>query len=609
MEKKFGSMFLGAIICFMTAAPAAFAAPPQWMDASHLFDKVTADLTAKVKIESKADHAKRFKAPIPQPKEYKVGDVESFWTKNIQANTFEQIQATLKAVGKNCYVFLENGKSVSDTAIQNIVKAFDEKIYPTDTGAFGSEWKPGIDGDNRIFLLMFDIKDGFNGTGGYVAGYFFAGDEFLQSQIPANIPVKSNEKEMFYLDLNPADPNSDKYMTIVAHEFQHMIHFIHDPKEFTWLNEACSQIGPYLCGYGHAGQITSYMQTPDNSLTAWSKDQMLANYGQVYLWNYYILNRYLAKKPNLDNFFSTLVSDKEQGTASYNKLLKNYQIDFSKLFVEFAIANFVNDAALDKGQFGYDPTLSRLRLPPVAQVKALPGQVKEKVSLWSADGIKADLSAAKNKINVSFTGSLAKIGGKTNSFTVAAILSNSRNTVKPAISFLKLSASGSGMAGSLDLDRSADFDTLQVVVVNVAPLGGSDKDYAQAPGNPYSLDIRDAGAAVVSRGPSRVNPNRVVEDYLISADVVTSRDKKIAATALSNLENLTSDMGKEVVNNLEEGSTTAVDAMLNAAEDEDARTSLRPLARKLAEQVDAWRLQKNTPSPALEEKIQGLKSF
>jgi len=597
-------IFLGLVVFGLAYGSPGYCAAPQWMDATHLFEKVTLQLSQNVKLESKAEHAKRFKAPIPQPKEYKVGDVETFWSKNIQSNQFEQIQATCKAIGKNCYVFLENGRNVPDSAIKNIVNTFDEKIYPTDTKIFGSEWKPGIDGDNRIFLLLLDIKDGFNGSGGYVGGYFFAGDEFLQSQIPPQYNVKSNEKEMFYLDINPADPTSEKYMAIVAHEFQHMIHFIHDPKELVWLNESCSQIAPFFCGFGHASQISSFMQTPDNSMTAWAKEQIVANYGQVYLWNQYIVNHYLKSAAAIQDFFTTLVADKSQGTASFEKTLKSCKTDFASTFINFAITNFINDSALANGEYSYDNSLARFRLPPTAFVKTFPAQVKDKVFLWSADGIKVDLSAAKDRLKIAFKGNIANFGGKSNAFAVAAVLSDSRNAVKPQISFLKL-ANG---VGSIELNRDK-FDLLQIVVVCLGPLGVPDQTYAAAPAVPYTLDISDVGTSVARAAPRRVNPQRVVEDYLLFADVVSSRDRKISSVALSNLENLSSEMGKAVLNELETGSLVAIDKLLNAGVDEDSRANLRPLARKVAEQLDAWKLQKNAVPSNFEEKVQALKSF
>ena len=64
---------------------------------------------------------------------------------------------------------------------------FENKIYPNLTSVFGSEWKPGVDGDEKITILFQSLREG-------AGGYFKEADEYLKLQIP-----NSNEKEMIYL--------------------------------------------------------------------------------------------------------------------------------------------------------------------------------------------------------------------------------------------------------------------------------------------------------------------------------------------------------------------------------------------------------------------------
>ena len=606
-----GLVFLGVVFSLLGPATAQ-AVGPQWIDATHIFDAQVQKLVQNVKIETKVDFAKRNKAPAPQVKQYKVGDSETFWTKNIALDKFEQVTATLKSIGKNCYIFVEDGRNVSEKAVEKVQKSFDEVIYKTDTTTFGSEWSPGIDGDERITLLMFDIKDGFNGSGGFVAGYFFAGDEFLQSQTPANVPVKSNEREMFYLDINPADPDSDDYMAVVAHEFQHMIHFANDPKERTWANEGCSQIAPYLCGFGHASQIMSLLQTPDNSLTAWAPEQMLANYGQVYLWNYYLMNRFFPTEQARTKFFKTLVADKATGIAGFDKALKPFKTDFSQAFRDFAITNFVNDPKLGKGEFTYDKTLARLHFPIAQAIKTLPGQVQEKVFLWSADAITVDLGSVKSSLKVEFAGAYAKFSrAKFNSFNVAAVLSNSRGSAVPSIQYLDLKPvpEKKVLAGVLELASQEKYDTMMLVVSAQAPDGIADEAYAKAPQLPYVVRVSDSGAIVTrANTPARGSSVRgFAEEYARVAADLGNSDEKISALAFINIESLSHDMEKTVRAQAETGSFEAVDELLSLGEKDASREALRPLARKFADQLKFS--QNSTDVPDLESRIQALKSF
>ncbi|HOT28801.1 MAG TPA: hypothetical protein PLU72_11475 [Candidatus Ozemobacteraceae bacterium] len=612
MKKITGLLAMAVAMFIMSSTPASAADRNAWFDATHSFQPQVEKLVKKVKLETRKEHARRHRAPEPTPKQYKVGDVETFWTKNIAENKFEQTRAVLKAIGVHCYVFVEEGKTVADAAVAKVQTSFDTTIYPTDTSAFGSEWKPGVDGDERITLLMFDIKDGYdpNGNAGYVGGYFFAGDEFLQSQIPADVPVKSNEREMFYLDINPADPTQDRYMSIVAHEFQHMIHFIHDPRERSWVNECCSQIAPYLCGFGHAGQIKSYMQSPDNSLTAWSQESPVANYGQVYLWGYYLMNRYLKSDADRRAFFNTLVADEAQGIAGFDKALKQFGTDFRSSFTEFMVANFINDPKLDKGQYAYDESLNKLRLPAAGTISALPAEIKDKVFLWSADTYKADLSKLNKALTVEFAGPAADFGDKkTNSFVVAAVLSNSRDAAAPKIEFMKLAPYNEGkiLAGSLAVPADEAFDTLNVIVLAQAPEGLADAAYAKVPGLPYILKVTDQGAAApaVARGRRTVRATELIAAYTTAAESLN--DPKAAEQACITLEGLTADLTSAAAAQLEAGDTTIVDEFISRAADSQSRAALRPLAARLADQLRFAASQNS--SEALTSRIETLKNF
>ncbi|MFZ2955321.1 MAG: hypothetical protein WA705_00295 [Candidatus Ozemobacteraceae bacterium] len=611
MNRFFRHLFSGALIaCGLSGA--AWAAVP-WIDATHMFDPEVKALAMKVPLETQQGFAKRHRAPAPTLKVYKVGDIEKFWTKNIKENTTVQIESVCKAIGKSCYVFLEKGQNVSDEAIAKIQQTFDDKVYSTDTTMFGSEWKPGVDGDERITLLLLDIQDGWteDSKSGYVAGYFFAGDEFLQSQIPANIPVKSNEREMMYLDIHPADPSNPNYLAVVAHEFQHMIHFIHDPKEMTWVNEACSQIATYLCGYGHQNQIMSWMQAPNNSLTAWAKEYMLANYGEVYLWNYYLLNRYLPTDQSRAAFFRKLVDDKSKGSSGYEKLLKGLKTNFRTAFIEFMVANYVNSPKLEKGQYAYDASLARFRLPPVMMMKTLPGACNDKICLFGAQAVKVDLSAAKSTVRLSFAGQDAD-------FVVGAVLADSRDQLPPTITWISMgknipeglktiAAGATAIGGSVDL-TVGKFDLLTIVVAGI-PRSAAQYDEVPATTAPWEISVTDRGD-IVARGPRPApNAERLITEYRSASSALSQAERNGQIIGLSTLDTLAFEITRDAREGLENGSTKAFDQVIKAADDPKSREALRPLAKTMAEQLSSWRLQNEKAAPDVDLKIQTLKSF
>ena len=122
--------------------------------------------------------AKHGSLPAPQrkvkPQGITIGDTQTFWTINVATNQPEQTEATLRIIGKHCYIYLELEREqyVSQKTLEKITKRFDEQIYPTNHRFFGSENKPGIDFDDRVTLLFLDIQDGWEPGKGYVGGYF-----------------------------------------------------------------------------------------------------------------------------------------------------------------------------------------------------------------------------------------------------------------------------------------------------------------------------------------------------------------------------------------------------------------------------------------------------
>jgi len=553
---------------FMLVSVSA-SAQNDWVDATHLFEEEVRSVVETVSRDPEPMFLMRNRAAAPEIRSFNIGDTQTFWTKNIVENKFEETRAVLKAIGKNCYVFLEEGKTLAPEAIEKVRKSFDEVIYPTNTVNFGSEWKPGIDGDDRIYLLMFDIKDGYNGTGGFVGGYFYAVDAYQQEKLPAHL--KSNEREMLYLDINPSDPASDRFQNTIAHEFQHMIHFNQDSSEYTWVNEACSQIAPYLCGFGHANQVVSFMRTPDNSLTAWSKQQMLANYGQVYLWNYYILHHYLRENPEMrTQFFKSLVASKKQGVAGYVEALGAVSKGFTQTFDRFAIANFVNDTRVAKGEFGYDKTLGKLKLPVSDTIAVLPGEVAGEVFLWSADAVKIDLANARSSMKVSFQGFRGKMGeDQYNSFTVALVMQDSTGTKPSQLSFINVQPIGSKLqGGEIAIDATAGFDSAMLIVVAQADEEVDDRVYANAIGMKYTVKVTDSGATV-ARVIAPVDVRATVAAYAGAAGNLETSDEAAVMIALQQLETARIALNAELQRQLENGSenvTASINEMIEAGE-------------------------------------------
>ncbi|MCL1925947.1 MAG: hypothetical protein FWF95_02285 [Syntrophorhabdaceae bacterium] len=272
--------------------------------------------------------------------------------------------------GIHCHIYLERGAHVDNAHIANLIDLFDNKIYPKVRAAYGDEPNPGIDNDSKVYILLLDIKDDWNGTTipGYVAGYFHVLNQLpYEPKIPFNY---SNEKEILYVDIHPGttNPLSSDFTNLshtMAHEFQHMIHWNNAPTpppsgddlfcgagSNTWLNEAMSEVAPFYA-FGDIGwsRVADFESGTNhsNSLTHWGPNNngnaTLADYDVVYMWGQYMADRF--DQPSIDNyvFRNILGLDRcrGRGKASVEKYLSKNSTDFASVFRDWSLAVFFGD--------------------------------------------------------------------------------------------------------------------------------------------------------------------------------------------------------------------------------------------------------------------------
>ena len=263
----------------------------------------------------------------------------------------DQIGATLRGKGNFIYFYIEDDywqglshdeRVEANSILEELINEFDTVIYPRERSVFGSEWKPGIDNDDRITALVTQL----NSTAG---GYFNSQDEFPKSQID-----RSNEREMFYLSTSAFTSSENK--SYLAHEFQHLINFyqktvLHQKEEDVWLNEARSEYAPTVCGYNEdysnsylARRIDSFVEYPIDSITEWQKK--IYDYGTITAFVHYLAGRYG------DEIITRMVLNDKVGIESINEALFSfgYEETFSDVFADWVVANYVNDCQIGDNQ-------------------------------------------------------------------------------------------------------------------------------------------------------------------------------------------------------------------------------------------------------------------
>lgn len=286
---------------------------------------------------------KKLDQPIPSvvndtPTHYAVGDKDVFWVANVDTITNYTTTATLSYVTPHLYLWVEDGSSFDHEALKRSAERFEGHIYPTNRQFFGSEWTPGVDNDPHIHVLQ------TTGLGSAVNGYYLDTDEYSRLANPY-----SNEREMFYVNSDNLQPGTESYESVLAHEFQHMIHWAVDRDEDTWVNEGFSELASYLNGYAVRGIDHAFSHTPDTQLTSWpgSPAQTSANYGASFLFAAYFLERFG------DEAVRRVVSQQVNGMAGFEAILAEQGLTFDDVFADWLIANYLDDTELADGRYGY----------------------------------------------------------------------------------------------------------------------------------------------------------------------------------------------------------------------------------------------------------------
>jgi len=268
-----------------------------------------------------------------------IGDTRQFWVFNFVTQRDYQITATLQAIGDRALVWAENTTTINASRAQQIAAEFDSVMYSLVVENFYSP--SDVNGDGKIAILCFDIVDGFTGSGGYYAGYFWSKDLYPRN----DINPYSNEMEIFYIDTyplmeyprgSPVDVTRS-YSTIV-HEFQHMVN--HNRNVFVesgssmkvWLNEGLSMAAEHIYEGVQTGRISFFNSSTairdGKSLIRW--EQTLADYSLNYLFLQYIRTQMEIG----NSIFKEILLDTANDYRAVENVVKKY-ISPSKSFGDF----------------------------------------------------------------------------------------------------------------------------------------------------------------------------------------------------------------------------------------------------------------------------------
>lgn len=285
---------------------------------------------------------------IPHSKEpFRVGDKKAFWVTNVDTRQKFQVEAVARYETEHLLFWIEDGVGFRQADLLALAETFESEIYPTTRALFGSESKPGIDEDPRIYVLY------AGNLGRRLAGYFSSGD----SQHPDLAPY-SNGHDLFLLNSDHYSLRDPFLYGVLAHEFQHMIHWNQDRNESSWLNEGLSELSAYVNGYYSGHFASAYAQNPDVQLNDWpdSSETARAHYGASFLFTKYIYDRFGEEATR------ALVSEQENGLKSIDVVLEQFNIGETgrgqpqtadDVFADWVIATYIQDPDIENGLYTY----------------------------------------------------------------------------------------------------------------------------------------------------------------------------------------------------------------------------------------------------------------
>ncbi len=254
--------------------------------------------------------------------QWSVDDVDTF------ATSSGIVSATVAKISSNSAIFVEDGIVVPSTTLNDIASTWESTIYPTNTNYFGSA--PDVDNNCQIEILIFDID-----LGGGIGGYFD--------------PNVASQREILFVDSGDLSWRN----TILAHEFEHLLHNARDPYEYLWIDEGAADMAAYLC-FGVtdtlSGHANEWSQNANMSVRWWN--QRIADYGAGFMFM-----MYLADKLGGGTAISRLVADSATGGTGIENLARNPEpgstaigTHMSDIFANFTAAVSIDSA---QGAFGF----------------------------------------------------------------------------------------------------------------------------------------------------------------------------------------------------------------------------------------------------------------
>ncbi|RKU28699.1 hypothetical protein C6497_08030 [Candidatus Poribacteria bacterium] len=301
-------------------------------------------------------------APAPP---VKLGQVERFYIHIPETS----VNATCVYIGINCYIYIDTTVKnlLTENEAKNITETFDQKIYTGIQDWIGSEFKPGIDRDNKITILLHDV--GMNKSGRDYGGYFSPTD--LHPTHPS-----SNRRDIIYMDIYQFKERArHTFYSSLAHEFAHLVSWYQNggTNDQRWLEEGLASFAEWgVYGTVHTLFVDNYLSKPNLSVTT-------ANTSDVYYGAAFMYLLYLYENHGSKSIIRRISAEDKLGLEGIGRSLNG--IELIDTFINWGITNWFNNPALGS-EYSYRNLRNRRIKANIPVITSYPSRHNRTVDSW-----------------------------------------------------------------------------------------------------------------------------------------------------------------------------------------------------------------------------------
>ena len=279
-----------------------------------------------------------------------VGDEQGFWTYDLSVMPPQnmQIDSTCRGVGDQVAIWVaddEWGSEVDQDDIDIILETLessspsypDQGVVENNIILFG---EPPVvaQGDPLLTLLIYDIP-GYNG---YTFDGFFRHEDLAPNnpQCAMN-PMLYCSNELGMIHVKAQNISSDYMLGVIAHEFEHLIHFGQDLEEESWVDESLAELAMIYSGYDDPSHVSAFTRDPSMPLII----PPPVHYGSCLFFGTYLHQRLGSEG------ITALIADTAHGIEGIEN---HIDVNFDLFFGQWVAANFADEPTFADGEFGYD---------------------------------------------------------------------------------------------------------------------------------------------------------------------------------------------------------------------------------------------------------------